>query len=269
MPWVSEAPADFTRHLEAIDAVDRAIVLGFKSRYLAAEIPNRFVADYVRRNSSKLIGFAGIDPTDPAGLDDLRIAQSELELEGVSLSPALQNFHPLDTRAMEVYAECSARGLPIVFESGLRYRAAKMEYARPSLLDAVAQEFPELRIVVAHMGCPWIDETIVVLGKHANVFADVAGLLRQRWLAYNALLAAYEYGVMNKLLFGSDFPFRSPKACIEALYSINQLSSGTNLVAIPREQLRGIVERDALSLLGLQRKNVPSTARVENADDDV
>ena len=40
-------------------------------------------------------------------------------------------------------------------------------------------------------------------------------------------------------------------ACIEALYSINQLAQGTNLPVVPREALRGIVERDALNLLGL------------------
>ena len=66
-------------------------------------------------------------------------------------------------------------------------------------------------------------------------------------------MPAYEYGVMEKLLFGSDFPHRSPAECIEALYSLNQISAGTNLTAIPRQKLRGIVERDALALLGIEQ----------------
>jgi predicted TIM-barrel fold metal-dependent hydrolase len=93
------------------------------------------------------------------------------------------------------------------------------------------------------------------------VYADVAGLLRQPWRCYNALLNAYEYGVIDKLLFGSDFPHRHPAACIEALYSINQFSSGTNLTAIPREQLRGIVERDALNLLGIEKPQAETRKR--------
>jgi len=120
------------------------------------------------------------------------------------------------------------------------------------LIDEVAREFPSLRIVVSHMGYPWVDETIVLLAKHPNVYADVAGLLRHPWISYNGLMAAYEYGVMDKLLFGSDFPYLSPAECIEALYSINQ-SIGVNVKAIPREKLRGIVERDALRLLGIER----------------
>jgi predicted TIM-barrel fold metal-dependent hydrolase len=253
--------ADTSHHLRAVDPVDRAIVLGFKSRFLEAEIPNHFVADYVRRYADKLVGFAGIDPTDPACLSDLALAHEQLGLKGVTLSPALQNYHPADTRAQRVYEECARRGMPVLFEQNLRIPHARMEFARPMLLDEIASEYPGLRIVIGHMGFPWIHETVVLLGKHRHVMADVAGLLPKRWLTYNALLSAYEYGVLDKLLFGSDFPYRSPAACIEALYSINQLSHGTNLMAIPREQLRGIVERDALSLLGIQ--TAPSGARRE------
>ncbi len=245
--------ADSVRHLEAVDPVDRAIVLGFKSNYLHAEIPNRYVSEYVRRYSSKLIGFAGIDPTDDGWRRELVLAQEELGLKGVTISPGLQNFHPTDTRAMELYEECLRRGMPVLFEQNPRSAAAKMEYARPLLLDEVAREFPALRIVVSHLGYPWIHETVVLLAKHANVFADIAGLSRHPWLSYNALMPAYEYGVMEKLLFGSDFPHRSPAECIEALYSLNQISAGTNLTAIPRQKLRGIVERDALVLLGIEQ----------------
>jgi len=64
-------------------------------------------------------------------------------------------------------------------------------------------------------------------------------------------VSAHQYGVIDKLLFGSDFPYTSAAECIEALYSTNQVAQGTNLPVVPREALRGIVERDALGLLGL------------------
>jgi predicted TIM-barrel fold metal-dependent hydrolase len=102
------------------------------------------------------------------------------------------------------------------------------------------------------MGQPWIDETIVMLGKHSHVFADVSGLLSRPWQTYNALVNANQYGVIEKLLFGSDFPYTNATECIETLYSLNQMAQGTNLPLVPRESLRGIVERDAISLLGLE-----------------
>jgi len=92
---------------------------------------------------------------------------------------------------------------------------------------------------------------VAVLRKHPNVYADVSGLLSRPWQAYGALVSAYQSQVIDKLLFGSDFPYTSVTDCIEALYSINQLTQGTNLPLVPRESLRGIVERDTLGLLGL------------------
>ena len=257
-PVVQTICADETHHLEAVDPVDKAIVLAFKSTYLQAEIPNRFVAEYVRRNPAKMVGFAGIDPTDRDWLEELRVAQDDLRLKGVAVSPEMQNFHPADTRAMRLYAECVRRQMPVLFAQNHRNPASKLEFAQPVLLDEVARAFPDLRIVIARLGHPWIDQTVALLGKHSNVYANVAGLLPQPWLSYSALLAAYEYGVMDKLLFGSDFPHRSPAACIEALYSVNQFSHGSNLPPIPREQLRGIVERDALALLGIGQPAAPN-----------
>jgi uncharacterized protein len=251
--------ADESHHLAAVEPVDKAIVLAFKSRHLGADIPNRFVAEYVRRYPAKLIGFAGIDPCEPDCLEELRVARDELNLRGVVISPEMQNFHPTDTRAMRLYERCAQRGLPVLVEQNHRHPAARLEYASPILLDEVAREFPQLRIVIARLGHPWVAQTVVLLGKHANVYADVAGLLPQSWLSYTALLTAYEYGVMDKLLFGSDFPYRSPAACIEALYTINQFTHGSNLQAIPREQLRGIVERDTLALLGIDVPTAPNT----------
>jgi predicted TIM-barrel fold metal-dependent hydrolase len=250
--WRSIPAADPDYHWAQAGSVDKSIVLGFKSRYLQAEIPNRLVADYIKRDPDKLIGFAGIDPTDGDAVAELRTAKNELKLVGVTFSPANQDFHPSDTRAQDVYAEAETLGMPILFHPVGQYtEQSKLEFARPYLLDEVARTFPRLRLVIAQMGQPWIDETICLLGKFPNVFADVSGLLSRPWSAYSALVNANQAGVIDKLLFGSDFPYTSATDCIESLYNLNQLAQGTNLPLVPREQLRGIVERDALALLGL------------------
>jgi predicted TIM-barrel fold metal-dependent hydrolase len=250
--WRSVPAADPDHHWAQSATVDKSIVLGFKSRYLQAEIPNQYISDYVSRYPQKLIGFAGIDPSERSAAEEVKIAKSDLRLRGITISPPNQDFHPSDTRAMRVYEEAEKLGMPIlVHPSGQYTEQSKLEYGRPYLLDEVARSFPKLRLVVAQLGQPWIDETICLLGKHGNVFADVSGMLSRPWQAYNALVAAHQAGVIDKLLFGSDFPYTNAEECIEALYHINQLAQGTNLPVVPREALRGIVERDALGLLGL------------------
>src|SRR5206468_1776945 len=71
--WRAVPAADSEHHWAQSATVDKSIVLGFKSRYLKAEIPNRYVADYVRRYPQKLIGFAGIDPTEPGASEEVKI----------------------------------------------------------------------------------------------------------------------------------------------------------------------------------------------------
>src|ERR1700712_849353 len=95
--WRSVPAADADHHWAQSGMVDKSIVLGFKSRYLHAEIPNRYVSEYVSRFPQKLIGFPDIDPTDRTAAAEVRVAKNELRLQGVTVSPANQDFHPTDT----------------------------------------------------------------------------------------------------------------------------------------------------------------------------
>lgn len=253
-PSKGDLDASAQRHRVASEPVDRSFVLGFKSRYLGSEIPTDFVAAYVRQQPDRLIGFAGIDPTNRSeAMEDLHQAREEPGIKGITVSPAAQDFHPANSGAMEVFAEAARLSMPVILHDGvLNSSATKLEFARPVLLDEVARDLPDLKLIVAHMGYPWIEECIVLLGRHANVYADISALIHRPWQAYNALLTACQYGVMHKLLFGSDFPYNSAALAIESLYRLNQIVTGTNLPTIPRQQLAAIVERDALSVLNIQ-----------------
>src|SRR5690606_38739893 len=68
---------------------------------------------------------------------------------------------------------------------------------------------------------------------------------------YQVLASAYHTGSITKLMLGSGFPLTTPEKAIVTLYSLNTLIAGTNLPSIPREQLRPIVERDALACLAI------------------
>ncbi|MBA7700064.1 hypothetical protein ES703_108770 [subsurface metagenome] len=65
--------------------------------------------------------------------------------------------------------------------------------------------------------------------------------------------AAHEYGVMDKLLFGSGFPFGNAGECMETLLGFNKLLADTNLPTVPRGSIRSIIERDTLDALDIKR----------------
>ena len=238
-------------HERAMACVDGAVVIGFRSNRLEAQIPNEYIADFVARDPRRRIGVAGIDPMSEDATDQLEAAAA-LGLSGVAVSPACQGFHPAHSAAMRIYDRCVSLSMPLfVTHIGPLTAAAELEFARPVLWDEVARTYPDLPIVIAQLGHPWIDETLTLLGKHSNLWADLSSVASRPWQLYNALLNASSFQVMDKLLFGSGFPGETPAKTIEALYSVNAFSHGTQLPAVPRSLIRGIVERDTLTCLGI------------------
>lgn len=239
--------------MAACKPVDAAFVLGLRSRHLDIEISNDFLAAYVRRQPERLIGFAGIDPLEGSkARDEVQRARTQLGLRGLVIAPACQAMHPAHSSAMTIYEQAEHLGMPVIIHNSPPLPAqAHLELARPGLLDEVARTFPGLRILITQMGYPWVDETLVLLGKHEHVYAEISGIAQAPWQALTFMQMASERGVMEKLLFGSDFPASDPKTTIESLYSLNLIVHGTNLPSVPREQLRGIVERNSPALLGI------------------
>jgi uncharacterized protein len=264
--WSADARADASRiitkpslmdidpeaHWKAMAAVDRAIVFGFSARHVGLAVSNDDVAGYVRSHPEKLIGFVCVDPTQPGCQDELRRGIEDLGFRGVKLAPIYQNYHVMDERVLPVYEYCEKRGLPILIHQGTTFfRDAPLKYALPIQLEDVALRFRDLRMVIAHMGHPWIDETVVLIRKQPNLYADVSALYYRPWQFYNALMSAVEYGAAQKLLFGSDYPFTEPGASGVAVRNANHIVGQSGLPAVPREVLDAIVERDTLGLLNL------------------
>jgi predicted TIM-barrel fold metal-dependent hydrolase len=130
-------------------------------------------------------------------------------------------------------------------------RDAPLIHARPVLIDEIARRFPELRMWVAHLGHPWCEELIVVIRKHPHVYADMSALETRPLQLYFAMMAAVEYGVAHKILFGTDYPFSTLEGSLAGLRRINDIVTGTSLPRIPEEAIEGIISRDTLKLVGL------------------
>lgn len=251
-PW-SSTTANAEAHTVAMSPVACAAVLGFESGLLEAHITAQQVIDSIQTQPNPCVGFVGIDPTLGRAVPRLEEAL-DAGLVGATVSPAAAGFHPADTRAMALFEACEDRGVPVIVESAAMLSPrVNLEFAQPYLLDEVARSFPKLKLVVSSFGLPWIDQGVTLLAKHPSVYADVSGLVTRSWQLYNALVNAYQSGVMNQVLFGSGFPFCDPEKAIVTLYSVNTISQGTPLPSVPREQLRSVVERDTLKELGIQK----------------
>jgi predicted TIM-barrel fold metal-dependent hydrolase len=127
-----------------------------------------------------------------------------------------------------------------------------LKYALPILLEDVVVEFPELKMIIAHLGHPWIADTLVLIRKHPHLYSDISALHYRPWQFYNALIMAKEYGVLDKLLFGSDYPFTTPEAQIDGLRNINHFAEGNNLPRLDGEEIERLIYSPTLTCLGLE-----------------
>jgi len=241
------------RHRAAVSQVDRAIVFGLRAPCTGFLCRNETVAEYVRTNPDKLIGFASVCPTEDGAVKEIERAARELGLRGLKLSPIYGGWHPHEDRAAAVFAKAEALHLPVIIHQATTVpRKARLAVGNPVLLDDVAMNLPDLIMVAAHLGHPWEAETICLLRKHPHVFADISALFYRPWQLYNSLRLAVEYGVTHKLLFGTDFPFTTFDGTVAGLRRVVQLSREMKLPELPDDLPDQILHRDTLALLGLE-----------------
>ena len=234
---------------EAMAPVDKVIVLGVAH---GSNTPNDEIIKYARLFPEKVVPFCSIDPTAPDVMDELERCIVDLKVKGIKISPHYQIFEPMDPRACAIYAKAERLGLPIAFHQATSpMRLGPLRYAHPMALDEVAMAFPDLKIVVAHFGHPWEPDTIVLIRKHPNVYTDISAQFYRPWQFYNALVLCHEYAQMDKVFFGTDYPVTSPQETLDALRAVNDMVKGTRLPTIPEEEIEGIINRDALAMLGI------------------
>ncbi len=201
--------------LRRMDAagIDRAFLIatragrpGHPSTY---RIPYRLVYDAVQRYPDRFCGLAGIDPFDGMqGVRELVQAVREYGFVGAHLYPHWFELAPDHARYYPFYAKCCELDIPIQLQVGQSMIYAPdypcRSVGRPITLDAVACDFPELRLVGIHIGIPWTEEMIAMAWKHANVFIGCDAHSPRYWPP-SFIHFLNSFG-QDKVIFGTDFP---------------------------------------------------------------
>ena len=240
-------------YLAAVDGADRAVLLALDGRVTGYYTSNASVAWMVVRHPELLVGFASVNPLATDAPDQLERAVADLGLRGLKLGPMYQLYRPDDATVFPVYERAARLGIPILTHQGTSFlsRTADLDESNPVRLDRVARAYPELKIVIAHLGYPWGGEVVALLKKHPNIYADCSALTGRPWFLFTTLLNAYEYGVLDKVLLGSDYPGVTTRQARDAVHAMAYLTDGTNLPRLPADHLQALVERDSLSILGI------------------
>ena len=213
------------------------------------------VSAFVSREPDRFIGFGYVNPVREDSSEEVLRQRHELGLHGLKLYPTTDGYMVDDERAFGVYEAASSIGMPVMFHhAGMPSPGDLLKHSDPALIDEVAHSFPELRIVLAHLGYPRVDETLYVVRKHRNVWCDISwpyGDVNHPSYAYmlwRDLLTALNLGVIGKLVFGTDYPGVRQRPYLDLLMSVNMYAPREEL-RIPEEMLQAMLDVNVEPLL--------------------
>jgi predicted TIM-barrel fold metal-dependent hydrolase len=132
------------------------------------------VAQYTRKYPSRFVGLAGYNPFRiKDSVREIETAVREYGFKGVYVHIYGFDIALHDPKMYPLYAKCVELDVPVSMQVGHVLEAMPSEHARPMYLDRIACDFPDLKMIGAHTGWPWVEELISVCYKWDNIWLGI------------------------------------------------------------------------------------------------
>jgi hypothetical protein len=143
-------------------------------------------------------------------------------VKGLKLYPGYEPFYPHDSRLRVVYELAEEFDVPVMIHCGDTYsRTGRLKYAHPLEVDEVAVDYPGVKLVICHLGNPWLVDCMEVVYKNANVYTDFSGLVLgefteafEEYMEEQIADVLLYAGQPGRLLYGSDWPICSMRSYV-------------------------------------------------------
>jgi hypothetical protein len=200
----SAKPFDVDDYLAARDreGVVAEIALG------AQGAANDHVATLARQAQGRVHAWAGLTLIDTdAALAELQRCLA-LGMTGIFVAPVLDGVDVADDRFTKLFGLAAEHHLGVYLHTGQHFvRQQPLDITTWRHVDALASRYPDLRIVAAHAGWPWVLETLLVAARHPNVYLDISGHRAARMTSpgfgWEPLLKMGTDSLRDRILFGT------------------------------------------------------------------
>ncbi|MEX2088417.1 MAG: amidohydrolase family protein [Bacteroidota bacterium] len=233
--------------------VDVAIVL--TSYKVNPGRPSTRDAVMATRELSNIFIVAGIryDGFKKDDLVEIRGFLQEGSVRGLKLYPGYETFYPQDERMRPVFELAGEFDVPVMIHTGDTLNPmGKVKFAHPLHVDEIAVDFPDVKIIICHIGNPWVRDTMEVVYKNKNVYTDISGLVlgdfTDRFEVYmrKQIQEMILYGVEpEKVLYGTDWPISSMESYLRFMEDLK----------IPDQEKKKIMWENAAKLFKLSKEN--------------
>ncbi|HYL47751.1 MAG TPA: amidohydrolase family protein [Stellaceae bacterium] len=195
-----------------VDAV--LVALDLETTAKTPPCSNDYVCGMQQRHKDRIIqAWAAVDPLKgDAAITEAQHAIRDLKMLGFHFHPIMGHFAVNERRFYPLWEAINALKVPVMIDVGTTGMGAgmpgglgaKLRHAHPSCIDELAADFPELTIVAAHPGWPWVDEMTAVALHKGNVFWELSGWAPKYFPVQ--LKADIRARLQDKIMFGSDYP---------------------------------------------------------------
>ena len=246
--------AEFFLKTMAHAKVDKTVLLpeDYSATMGQPLISNDDIAKIVAWRPDKFIGFASVDPRNEDAADQLEKAFTELKLSGLKLNLSHLHIFPGDERLKPLMELCVKYSKPVTFHCGYSWEPdSPAKYSRPIDFEDIAVEYPELRMCLAHLGFPWIFETLLMVNKYPNIYTDTATVFMGSPREYYKQIFTVDFekgwlenNIADKVMFGSNNPRWRQERALDGLLNL----------PVREDVIRKITGENALRFLGMEEE---------------
>lgn len=220
-----------------------------------AQQTNRTAGKIAVKYPDKVIALAGVDPRRPEAADMLRQCFEEYGLRGLKYHPDF-GYDPGGPESYKLLEILQAHKGVLLSHTGPLMPPSRCRYTDPMLLSDIGVDFPEVKVIAAHMGAAeWRTWANLALYQ-PNLYGDLAmwdGLAFGNYnLFCRELRDLIDYTGVEKVLFGTDNPvyqvLRSTKDWIQLIKDLTQ--KAPDGIHFSETETRAILGENAAALFG-------------------
>lgn len=227
-----------------------------KRRQALMEIDARMIGRLERRNSwtcgiarenPTLIPFINLDPLmdESTMIAELLDKVNNHGARGIKLHPASQQFFPGNHRLWPAYETAQRLRLPVIFHAGVF--PVSVQYARPKNFVEVLESFPNLTLVMAHLGMGFPDEVTSMAKTYPNLMFDCSAIISatatEGEFSDSQITGLVKKIGVDRVIFGSDFPWYDPAEAVARLLRLD----------FSEQEKRMLLAENAVRIYGLSK----------------
>lgn len=212
--WVGKSEEQVLTDFEAADVEVVLVAFDIESVVGAPPCTNDYVASLRDARPERILqAWGAVDPwKGEQAVAEAERAIKELDLLGFHFHPIMGRYSVDDHAHYPLWEAITALGVPVMIDVGTTGMGAglpgglgsRIADAHPMAVDRLAADFPDLTIVAAHPGWPWVDEMTAVALHKGNVFWELSGWAPKYFP--EQLKKDVRGRLKDKIMFGSDYP---------------------------------------------------------------